>query len=390
MMTLATGAALAQDSAPKAKPPKEKAPKAKIAEPYEEPPTPTPSPMPSPKLPGVFVRPVPSVRPYEQTPKGPIEPFKMKITRGTRIAVTSKAVNVTITGIDGDTLQATASSEAGTEPVKAEVSGESERPRVMLYVPATTPRRSRAVSLEIKVPRFAEIDAVESTTGDIDVTDIEGPVAISNGSGTVTVKRTGALKVNTRSGEITATTVKGDLTARTQHGNIEVKDVTGAMDVVATNGNVEAHNVGGEVRANLAVGNVELYCAKGRVEANTASGSITLVGIGGDVEATTASGEIMFKGPIRASGRYRLKSISGEVEMAIQSSPPGFTAMLSTYSGEIETAFPLKVEKPLQGGPLNRRINGRFGDGGAQITLDSFNSGVKLAKGTPADWKECK
>src|SRR3977135_6352 len=88
MMTLATGAALAQDSAPKAKPPKEKAPKAKIAEPYEEPPTPMPTPSPQ----KVVVNPVPGVRPYEQTPKGPIEPLTMKITRGTRIAVTSRAV----------------------------------------------------------------------------------------------------------------------------------------------------------------------------------------------------------------------------------------------------------------------------------------------------------
>ena len=389
MLTLASGAALAQDSAPKAKPPKEKAPKAKIAEPDEAMPTPSPSPAVTPAPPRTFVRPVPEAR-YEQTPKGPIEPVKMKITRGTRIAVTSKAVNVTITGIDGDTLQASASSETGTEPVKAELSGESERPKVMLYVPANTPRRNRAVSLEIKLPRFAEIDSIESSSGDIDVTDIDAPVAISNGSGSVTVKRVGALKVITRSGEISATTVKGDLTARTQHGNVEVRDVTGTMDVVAANGNVEAHNISGDVRANLAVGNVELYCVKGRVEANTASGSVSLVGLGGDVEATTASGEIIFKGQIRAGGRYRLKSISGEVEMTIQPSPPGFTAMLSTYSGDIETDFPLKVEKPLQGGPINRRINGRFGDGGTQITLDSFNSGVKLAKGTPADWKECK
>ncbi len=115
-----------------------------------------------------------------------------------------------------------------------------------------------------------------------------------------------------------------------------------------------------------------------------------LAGIGGDVEATSASGSVLFTGPIRADGNYRLKSLSGEIEMAIQPDVPGFNATLITYSGDIETDFPIKVDSPMQGGPINRRVSGKYGKGGAQVTLDSFSGTVKIGKATAAQLKECK
>lgn len=333
---------------------------------------------------------VPKVKVNEQAADVQVGPVTKKIVQGTRIAVTSKAVNIKIIGVDGDTLQAVATSETGAEPLTTQVSGEASRPRILLYVPATSPRRSRAVNLEVKLPRYAEVESVESTSGEIDVSDIDAPVAISSGTGAVNVNRVGSLKVNTRGGEIVAREIKGDLIARSTHGDMTIENVNGAVDVAATNGNVAVRNAAGDVRANMATGDIDARCVKGRAELNSASGSITIIGATGDVEATTASGEVTFKGAIRANGRYRLKSISGEVAMFIQPDAPGFTATLITYSGEIETAFPLKVETPLQGGPINRRISGRYGNGGTQITLDSFSGAVGLSKGSPAEWKQCK
>ncbi|MGA9771458.1 MAG: DUF4097 family beta strand repeat-containing protein [Blastocatellia bacterium] len=359
------------------------------------------APKPTPR-PGVKI--APPAPPAEPTPESPaakakgygqssdvqVGPVTRKIAQGTRIAVSSKTVNVKIIGIDGDTLQAAATSESGQEPLMTQVSGEASRPRIMLYVPASGSRRARVINLEVKIPRYAEVESVESSTGEIDVSDIDAPVAISNGTGSVKVNRVASLKVSTRGGEIIAREIKGDLTARSTHGDMTIENVNGSIDVAATNGDVAVRNAAGDVRANMATGDIDVHCVKGRAELNSASGSIIIIGASGDVEATTASGDVTFKGAIRANGRYRLKSISGEVGMFIQPDAPGFTATLITYSGDIETAFPLKVETPLQGGPINRRISGRFGNGGAQITLDSFSGAVGLSKGSPAEWKQCK
>ncbi|HST23998.1 MAG TPA: DUF4097 family beta strand repeat-containing protein [Blastocatellia bacterium] len=333
---------------------------------------------------------LPKAKGFDQTSDVQSGPVTRKITQGTRIAVTSKTVNIKIIGVDGDTLQAAATSEAGAEPLMTQVSGEASRPRILFYVPASAPRRARTINLEVKVPRYAEVESVESSTGEIDVSDMDAPVAISNGTGTVKVTRIGSLKISTRGGELIAREIKGDLIARSTHGDKTIENVNGAVDVAATSGNVAVRNAAGDVRANMSAGDIDAHCVKGRAELNSASGSIMIVGATGDVEATTATGDVTFKGAIRANGRYRLKSISGEVGMFIQPDAPGFTATLMTYSGNIETAFPLKVETPIQGGPINRRISGRFGNGGAQITLDSFNGAVGLSKGSPAEWKQCK
>jgi hypothetical protein len=137
-------------------------------------------------------------------------------------------------------------------------------------------------------------------------------------------------------------------------------------------------------------GDTEVRCAKGRAEISSASGSIMLIGVGGDADASTASGEVIFKGPIRAGGSYRLKSLSGLVSMSLPSDTPGFGVTLTTYSGEIDTGFPIKVESPVQGGPINRRIIGTFGNGQAKLSLDSFSGSVKLIKVSGATLKDCK
>jgi len=117
---------------------------------------------------------------------------------------------------------------------------------------------------------------------------------------------------------------------------------------------------------------------------------MSLTGIGDDVEANTTSGDVSYSGKMRAGGRYRMKSTSGQVHMIIPADSPGFTATLSSYSGEIETDFPLNIESPLQRGPINRRIIGRYGDGQAQIVLDSFSQGVKLGKASAEALQGCK
>jgi DUF4097 and DUF4098 domain-containing protein YvlB len=275
--------------------------------------------------------------------------------------------------------------------VQTQVTGDPAHPKITVFVPANHPRRAgKEVLLSVKVPRYAEIESVESHSGDIEVRDIDAGVVINNGNGQVTVNRVASLKVGSRSGSVTIKDVKGDLLLRSTNGEAIVDTVGGAADVSATNGALQMRNITGDLRANSATGDVDIHCAKGRAEVSSASGSITLTGVMGDAEATTVSGQVIFKGPIRSNGRYAFKSVSGEVEMLVQPDPPGFTATLVTYSGEIETEFRLKVDTPLQRGPINRRLVGRYGEGQTQISLDSFSGGVRLVKGNSAQWKECK
>src|SRR2546423_14683288 len=72
---------------------------------------------------GVYVAPLPG----EEQPT----PLTMKVARNVRVAVTSQRVNVPISGIDGDTLEATASIDEGPYPLKAQTSDDEPNPKTM-------------------------------------------------------------------------------------------------------------------------------------------------------------------------------------------------------------------------------------------------------------------
>lgn len=307
------------------------------------------------------------------------------------MGVTTRQGRVSITGWDKATLEATARSDQGSEQLVVEATGEGEAQKVSLYVPARARRAPiKELTIEVRVPRYAIIDSVESTTGDVMVANIDASVSVASGSGNVSLNQVQSGRVRARSGAIAGRDVKGDFFARSLSGPVVAERVAGAVDVSSNNGSIQVRNTEGNVRANAAAGDISVHCAKGRVDLSTANGSVVLVGIGGDVDATSASGSVLFTGPIRADGNYRLKSLSGEVEMAIQPDAPGFNATLITYSGDIETDFPIKMDGPFQGVPINRRVSGRYGKGGANVTLDSFSGTVKIGKATAAQLKECR
>jgi hypothetical protein len=77
--------------------------------------------------------------------------------------------------------------------------------------------------------------------------------------------------------------------------------------------------------------------------------------------------------------------------MSLRDKLPGFTAALSSYRGMIDNQIQLNIKQAAsQEETVNRRIIGRYGDGQAQITLDSFDGRVKLGKLAPGQMKECK
>ncbi|MDQ1611809.1 MAG: hypothetical protein QOG00_1740 [Pyrinomonadaceae bacterium] len=219
------------------------------------------------------------------------------------------------------------------------------------------------ISLYVRMPRYAMLDAIEVRSGDVNISDIDGPVSVSGGNSNITVSRVGALEVRARS------------------GNINVDGVEGLVYIVATSGKIVVRRTNGDVRATSINGDINIQCVRGRVDASNARGGIVLNAIEGDVEASNTDSDIHFTGAIRRAGRYRLKSMEGRVIMAIPEGSPGFTAILASYNKDVITSFPITTDM-LAGGStrVNRRIVVRQGDGLAQITLDSFGQPVYLTK----------
>jgi hypothetical protein len=228
------------------------------------------------------------------------------------------------------------------------------------------------ITLDVKVPRYAQLDAIEARAGELNVSGIDGPVSIMSGSSNINVNHVGSLEVRARGGEV------------------NVEDVGGLVYVVSTSSEINVKRSSGDVRVTTINGNIDIQCVKGRVDAGTSRGKITLTNVGGDVEATTTDSDINFTGAIAQNGRYRLKSMEGHVNMSIPDGSPGFTANLMSYNSDAVSDFVVRTSTPRPDSQAMRRVEVRQGDGQAQITLDSFSQTVRLAKLAPGASTACR
>jgi hypothetical protein len=244
-----------------------------------------------------------------------------------------------------------------------------------IQFPPGLDRQYGDIDIEVKVPRSAEIDLIKVIRSEVEITGVETGVTVHGDRSTIKVSHVGSAEVRTRS------------------GRVEADNVRGLVDIITSSGEINIRQAGGDVRALSLSGDVVINCAGGRVTVSNTNGAITLTGIGGDVDATTTDSEIRFTGAIREEGRYHLKSMSGPVEMSVSDDAPGFTALLSSYRGGVKTDFQLQFKEAWSHEPRNtsgNRLVGRYGNGQAQITLDSFDGGIKLGKLTRTEIKDCR
>jgi DUF4097 and DUF4098 domain-containing protein YvlB len=269
------------------------------------------------------------------------------------------------------------------------------------------PITAQTGSGDISADSIAGDASLQTASGDIRATRISGRASLFTGSGDVRIEGAGSLSVKNASGSVRAKSidgsasiqansadvdirgVKGDLIAKIQSGDLVADNIGGFVEAGVTSGDVSITHSSGDVKISTISADVKVQCATGSVRVDSASSSIELAGIAGDVEAKTASGDVTFTGSVRPHGHYFLKSVSGSVRMAIQADIPGFTASLQSYSGEMETAFPLRLESPMGNGKLPRKVIGRYGDGQANISLDSFSGTVTLTKLVGARMPKC-
>jgi hypothetical protein len=379
------------------------------------------------------------------------KPVSIKFERGDKIAVDNRTTGrIRITGWDKDFIEAKATSERGVEAIRYKVADDSSQKKILLKAdyasrqetvtpgpepkptptetkpepstivitrptitkptvptkPTIIPGQSRLpgdsdkpeisyelerdssindgpplrgdgrpieVDLEVSVPRYAEIEVIKVIRSNVEVSGVETPLIIVGDKSTVILKNVGAVEVRNRS------------------GSVQVEKASGLIEVVTTSGQVSVRHAGSDVRVLSISGGVQIECVRGRVNVDSSDGKIVLDNVQGDVDANTSNSTVLFTGAIRDDGRYHLKSMSGAVEMVVQDKPPGFTAALSTYLGVIENSFQLRTKQSSQHEEsVNRRIIGSYGNGRAQITLDTFDGKVNLRRMPMSAIKECK
>jgi DUF4097 and DUF4098 domain-containing protein YvlB len=283
-----------------------------------------------------------------------------RVERGSRIVVRNEFGDISIVGSDRDTIEAFATNLNGLPPLSVSISEAlSDNKRVFTVSPVESGSDAKPqIKLVVKVPRYVELEPIYIRRGNITVSDLDGGMSLRTDEGNISARRVGS-------------------------------PGGGLVDVKMGSGSVDLSNINGDVRIVAISSNITVKCIKGDVAGRVMSGQIAVSNIDGDVELNGSSGTLSFTGPIRSAGHYRLNILSGEVFMSIPDKV-GFTAVLSAYSGHLETDFQFSNASPTSPSRTNKRVIGKYGDGTGRIELDSFSGSVHLRKIDEGSVTDCK
>jgi DUF4097 and DUF4098 domain-containing protein YvlB len=145
----------------------------------------------------------------------------------------------------------------------------------------------------------------------------------------------------------------------TTNGGIEISGRFLRIDTGTTNGSVRIENASGELDASTTNGSIIVSRFEGRIKADTTNGNIRLEGVA-------------FKDGVSAD------TTNGSITLAIDS-PESLNADLKarTTNGSVTVDFPITLQN-LKGS--KKHIEGKIGQGGPLIELDTTNGSIRLTK----------
>lgn len=166
--------------------------------------------------------------------------------------------------------------------------------------------------------------------------------------------------------EVRAETVQGDITLRGGIGFTSLSSVQGAIEARDVKGRVEASSVNERVRLTNVTGAIFAESVNGGIEIEEAHSD--------SVEASTVNGPVSFDGVVSDQGYYRFATHNGCIDVAMPE-PSNATLSVSTFSGGIDSSFPVTLKKV-----RSKRFQTTLGNGRAKFELESFQGTIFLRR----------
>ena len=147
--------------------------------------------------------------------------------------------------------------------------------------------------------------------------------------------------------------------------------------VETVNGGVDVTGRYGRAEVGTTNGSVTVKDASGELEADTTNGEVRVSGFEGRIKADTTNGDIRLEGVTFKDG-LSAETTNGSIKLGVVSSE-GLNADLraSVTNGHITVDFPITLQNLHQS---RRRIEGRIGQGGPEISLHTTNGSITLTK----------
>ena len=235
-----------------------------------------------------------------------------------------------------------------------------------------------AVQIVARPQRGAVVQAVldgavldvraRTPTGGIDLVDYE-----------ITVPRKMNLTLGRRDVDITVRGAEGSVDASITSGKIVIEGGRGAVSLRSFQGPIEVRGARATVKVESTMGQVTLTDIVGDVDVRSNSDHVTLEKVDTrNLRAASIAGVVRFSGPLHEDGRYVLTSHSGSVFLK-STMPINATIDVATVGGAFSSALTHTVTYRTRTGIFIAR----FGNGAAQVTMESFTGGLVVEEIKP-------
>jgi DUF4097 and DUF4098 domain-containing protein YvlB len=143
------------------------------------------------------------------------------------------------------------------------------------------------------------------------------------------------------------------------------------------NGGVDVTGRYGRAEVGTTNGSVAVRDASGDFEAGTTNGEVRVSGFEGRLEADTTNGDIELEAVTLKDG-LAAETTNGSIRLAL-AAPETLNADLRarTTNGHITVDFPITLQNLSRS---KRRVEGKIGQGGPQISLGTTNGSITLTK----------
>jgi hypothetical protein len=225
------------------------------------------------------------------------------------------------------------------------------------------------------------------------IRNISGPVEVTAAPGTETTVTTEKSWLNSEPGSVTIQAVP------TSSGTMICAVWPGSRDGDCSSGHNLTIHTNGREHSDVAVkfvvqlargvkidvkgvsGDVDISGAAAGVTANTVSGDVSVQTSSWPVELNSVSGDISVATGAPGTEAAKVNSVSGDVKVYVPANPD-LTVHATTMSGDIGDDFSLPVREA-QYGP-SQSLDGTIGKGGARLEMTTVSGDIKLNKATSA------
>lgn len=158
--------------------------------------------------------------------------------------------------------------------------------------------RNISIDYEITAPADTTVSS-HTGSGDQTLDGLHARITLESGSGDVKLSR-----------------IEGEMSVHTGSGDVVADDVSGTFTGEAGSGDIRLHDRSGDVRIRTGSGNIELRDLSGGLHAEAGSGDVTAEGkLGGDWELRTGSGNVNVHIPPDTAFDVEARTSSGNLHI---------------------------------------------------------------------------